>query len=650
MSKLFASVTSLVLSLLFTMTAGLAQEMDLSVDKIPDSLKTDAFVVTRYEKEVFEVTSIERATFKVRSIITILNERGDDELVFQHWGDKFHKLGDFELKVYDANGKFVIKYKKKDLSTYNIGEGLVDDGIRHYLVVPAASYPITIETEYDEIFKGLLGYPAYHFASPYKSVMASTFTAIVPKENGLRFKQQNTTLQPVKTDDGKNLTYTWSANNQVALTYEDGATASGKCYPAILLAPNKFKLDDYEGDMSSWKNYGLWYASVIAGTDKLNEQKISFYRDLVKDASTNREKIRTVYQYMQTNFRYVSIQLGIGGHRPLPASFTDDKKYGDCKGLSNYMYAVLKTLGIKSHLVVIRSQANDDGEDPDFPIDRFNHVILFVPEGKDSIWLECTSKTLPFGTLDHSTLDKNAVIITENGGILVATPKSRSAENLLFAKTTIELNETGSGECISNIQASGLFKQIMLSNISERKRDDQKSFLVRYFGYKQPDELTITQIADPYIYNTNIELTIEKVSEFTAGSKMFLAPHIYKFWNYKMPENENRIRDFYFNIPFTKSDTTIYKLPQGFIIDMLPAARHLSSEVAEYRSAYFYNEGEKAVYCIVKLELKRHKIAPVDYSSTKEFFDKVLKEESQRIVIKKDPNYQQQLPPRKAGF
>ena len=215
MLKSFASLITIAFSTVFSITVCLGQEMDLAVDKIPDSLKKDAYVVTRYEKEVFEVTSIERASYRVHSIVTILNERGSDELVFQHYGHKFNKLGNFELKVYDANGKFVIKYKKKDLLTYNIGEGLVDDGIRHYLVVPASSYPITIETEFDEDFRGLLGYPGYYFARPYKSVMTSSFTAIVPKENGLRFKAQNTTLQPVKTEDGKNLTYTWSTKKPV---------------------------------------------------------------------------------------------------------------------------------------------------------------------------------------------------------------------------------------------------------------------------------------------------------------------------------------------------------------------------------------------------------------------------------------------------
>ncbi|RYY27539.1 MAG: DUF3857 domain-containing protein [Chitinophagaceae bacterium] len=649
MSKLIIFVTAILLGAVCTGYDCRGQEFDLAADKIPDSLVKNAVSILRFEKKVFEVTDLDQAIYKIHNAVTILNERGSRYQLFQHYGDKFHKLGDVNIRVYDANGKFLIRFKNKDLSTYNIGEGLIDDGIRQYIMVPAAAYPITVETDYEIIYRGLLAYPSYYFANPNMAVINSSFTAIVPKVNNLRYKPQHTSILPEIKEDGKNISYTWSVKNQAAVAYEDGAIESAKMFPAILLAPNKFKLDNYEGDLSSWKNFGLWYSSVVDGTDVLKEPQINFYKNLVKHAATNREKIETVYKYMQSNFRYVSIQLGIGGNKPLPASFTDDKKYGDCKGLSNYMRAVLKTFGIKSHLAIINREANDDGEDPNFPIDRFNHVILFVPDGKDSIWLECTSKTLPFGMLDFSTENKNAVVVTENGGVLVATPRSRAADNVFKVRTAITLDGSGSGDCISNMQATGFYKEMLLENVAERKRDEQKAFLVGYFGYKQMDDLVITRIADPYIYNTNLALAIEKVSEFSAGSKMFLAPHIYKFVNFSMPAHEKRQRDFYFTVPFIKSDTTIFTLPEGFIIDQLPVGKTFATEVGSYSSTYSYNDSQKAIYSITSLELNKHKILPGEYDSTKAFFDKVLKEESQRIVIKKDPN-QPPPPPRKSGF
>jgi hypothetical protein len=627
-------ITAALCAFLFA-TAGISQEMDLSVDKIPDSLKKNASIVVRYEKEVFEVSAVDRAVYSIHEIATVLNESGRGKLQFGFESHKFVKLGDLDIKVYDANGKQINRYKKKDLSTYNIGEGLIDDATRVYLSIAAPAYPLTVEFKFDIIYKGIISYPSYTFSRPSVSVMESSFTAVIPKELGLRFRPKNTSITPAKTDDGKSQTFVWGVKNQPAIFYEDGAVSSGQGYPHIVLAPNKFKIDDYAGDMTTWKNYGVWYASVVAGTDKMSDARKAFYQNLVKDATTDVEKVKIIYTYLQKNFRYVLISLGIGGQRPLPADFTDEKKYGDCKGLSNYVHTVLKALGIKSYLALIRSEENDPGMDEDFPNDRFNHVVLYVPQGKEGIWLECTSKTAAFGALSSSTENKNAVLITENGGVLINTPKSTALANTFSMRTAIQLDATGSGDCASYIAATGAYRDEMQHFLAESKKDDQKSYLIKRIGFKQPDAMEISGNLTAPGYSTDIALSIEKVSEFIAGSKMFLAPRIYKFWTYKLPETEKRLRDFYFEVPFTKTDTTIYKIPEGYAIDMLPAGKKFECESAQYSSSYTYNDTEKAIYSITYLQLKEHKIAPAKYQDVKLFFDKVLKEETQRIVIKK---------------
>ncbi len=612
-----------------------AQDIDLNVKNIPDSLLKQATVVTRYEKEVFEVNGVDRATYQVHTINTVLNEVAASYLMFQHYGDKFDKLGNVEIKVYDASGKIINRYKKKDLITHNIGEGLIDDAIRHYFVVTTSVYPITVEFKYDVEYKGLLSYPDYRFCWPQVAVVNSSFTAIVPKEQGLRFKAKNTTLAPTITSSGSKDTYHWSVNNQPAIKYEDGVVRRGKSYPFIMLAPTKFKLDSYEGDMTSWQTFGNWYQNVLAGTDKLPEARQAFYRNMVKDAPSDREKARIVYEYMQKNFRYVSIQLGIGGQRPFPATFTDEKKYGDCKGLSMFMYAVLKSLGIKSHMVLIYRATHDDGLDADFASNRFNHAILMMPDGNEKIWLECTSKTALFGSLDVTTENRNAVVITEKGGVLMNTPVSQSKNNTFRVSTVIELDENGGGVCKSNIKATGEYKEELLNYLGESKKDDQKQYLVRRIGYKQPDEMVISRIEDAQIYNTNVTLAIEKVSEFMAGPKMFLAPHIYKFWSFSMPATEKRERDYYFETPFFKTDTTIYKLPEGFELDVLPQSKNFDCRNAAYQTSFAYDATTRSITGITTLELKNHRIPPAEYQELKAFFDKVLKEEAQRLVIKK---------------
>ena len=136
--------------------------------------------------------------------------------------------------------------------------------------------------------------------------------------------------------------------------------------------------------------------------------------------------------------------------------------------------------------------------------------------------------------------------------------------------------------------------------------------------------------------STGIKMDIEKIPEFIAGNKMFIAPRMYKQWSAKLPKAGNRRLDFYFSNPFIKTDTTVFKLPDGFIVDALPTAKNFACEYGSYKNNYWFDAAKNLVYSTAKLELTQLKIPASKYASVKTFFDEVLQEDAQRMVIKKN--------------
>lgn len=624
----------IVPSLLLTLWSH-AQLPSLAVSAIPDSLKKNASVVKRYENSFYEITDIDRGYLKQHEIYTVLNEDGAYRLgIMESFDNKFIFLESVDIKVYDAAGKQINKYKKKDMMPWGESDGLIDDNKALMIRVPAPSYPITIETIIETKFKGSLFMPSYNVIIPDEGVQQSTFTVKVPKALDLRYKEQQIKLSPKVTEDEKYKTYSWSVNNLAAIKSEPNAVSPESRYPRIILAANRFKMDDYEGDMSSWKNLGLWYNNLHKGMEVLPDDRKAFLKNLVKDAKDDREKVRLIYDYLQKNFRYVSIQLGIGGWKSLPATFTDQKKYGDCKGLTNYMYAALKAVGIKSHPALINAVYNKEPVDPNFPMSGFNHVILCVPQPKDSIWLECTSKTTDFGVLGVFTENRNALLVTEEGGVLVSTPKSNSRDNLFDVTTRVTIQPDGSGKLVSTFRTTGEYKDI-LGDVVEDKKDDQKNFIINGMGFKQPDEFNLIKKESAGKMETELEMLVEKVPEFIAGNKMFLSPRLYKLTGSILPKSENRKMDFFFRNPYQKTDTTVIQLPEGFSVDALPQAREINCPMASYASKCWYDQQTKAVYSATTLVLNQLRIPAAEYAAVKKFFDEVALDDAQRIVIKK---------------
>lgn len=612
-----------------------AQPPAFAAGILPDIIKKNAHSVRREETVLFDVRSAGKAFYKLHTVTTILDDGAKEQLELIQFSDKFHQLESAEIKLLDADGNLISKHSKKDFSNMANGEGLVPDGKVYFLTLSARVYPVTVVEDYEIKFNGLLDYPDYEIIHPKQSVENASFTVSVPTDIGMRYKLKNTTVAPVVSTSGKYISYNWQFKNIEAIEYEEGGVSRESSYPKIIVAPNKFELDGYEGDMTTWQNFGKWYGSLAKGSMNLGNERKAALQEMVKDIAATKEKIKTIYTYLQKNFRYVSIQLGIGGFKPFEASFVDNKKYGDCKALCNYTQACLDAVGIKSYQALINAEYNKEPVDPDFPNNMFNHVIVCVPLEKDSVWLECTSRTNDFGVLGSFTENKNALLITEEGGKLVPTPQSKAADNIFNCVSIIKIEDDGSGHAQVTLKNDGEYKQDILNYVATEKKDDQKKFLVNNIGFINPDEFEITISKNNPGAETIIKMKTEKIPEFTAGNKMFLNPRIYKIWNYNLPKAEGRTQDFYFQHPFVKTDSTIYLLPPGYTIETLPKPKTFHFEYGSFSSSYFFDVTKNLITVNARLVLNQHKIPVAKFAAAKKFFDQVLEEYAEKIVIKK---------------
>lgn len=623
-----------LLSIAFCLFLLPGRSQSYSAASIPEELKKNAAVVTLLNNTDVEVEDVDKAVIKTHKVFTVMNEEGKDALMFQQFCNKYISLEDAEIKMFDKNGKQMARYKKKELLNTAVGEGLIEDGYMTYYRLSTAAYPVTVEFNYEVKRKSTLTIPGFYFIHPKEAVVESNYSIKVPADINIRYKPKLTSLAPEVTAESKYKVYKWSVKNLPAIEDEDGSASDDSNFPHVEIAADQFSYYGNRGDQSSWKSLGAWINGLYDGLDELPADRQQFFRDLVKDAPNDVEKAKRIYNYLQQNFRYVSIQLGIGGLKPFSASFTDQKKYGDCKALSNYMKAALKTVGIKSYVAIINAEYDAEPVDADFPSSQFDHVILCMPQPKDSIWLECTSNTTDFGTLGTFTENRNALLITEEGGVLVPTPRSKASENILSTRNTIEMADDLSGLTETAVTSKGEYRRIITSVLKD-KRDDQKEFLVEFMGYKEPDDFLFENAPGSQDSESKLKLVVRKLPEFSAGDKYFVSPRINRIISATLPSATDRKLDYYFRFPFEKKDTTVIKLPSDFRADVLPKEKTLSTAYSTYQSKSWYNEKENAIYTSTSLVLNRHKILARDYNSVKNFFDEVMKDDAQRVVIKK---------------
>ena len=628
--------------LLFTALQVSAQQPALfsyTVLNIPDSLKKDANAVVRLDEGVLDILSPSKYVLKVHQVVTILNSEGTEHLRHVLGFDKFYKVENVEINMFDQLGMEVRRYKKKDFDIRSAYDGVsfvTDDKLMH-LTTPAPGYPCTIETKYEISTSGYIELPNWYMNSNVNSTQLFRYVIKVPSEIDIRYRSLNMVLEPQMKIDGNYKTYTWEVKNIPVKKIEANGYEPAAYLPQVEVAPNSFEYDGHKGAFKNWSDFGKWNYALYQEKTPFGAERMNAIKAMTEKCVTTYGKIDVLYTYLKKNMRYLSIQLGIGGFKPFPAKFVDEKKYGDCKALTNYMKNLLSVVGIASYPALINAGYNKYPADTRFPSDPFNHVILCVPVEKDTIWLECTSNNAKTGFLGSFTENKNALLITEKGGVLVRTPASKAENNKLITRNEVFLGADGDAIMNTVLYATGDMLNTLEAIKSTTDADEQKNILVKQLYYKEPQEMMPPIVKDSGNgYVSQLKMTYQKLYDFKAGSKIFYPSQVSQINDEELKITESREKEYIFYFPYQKADTTIYHLPKNFSIDNLPSSKELSDDLVKYKRDIIYEPSSKTLRIYTMLILKKNIIPASSYRRVAELFNSIKKEEAEKIILKSD--------------
>jgi len=411
-----------------SLSAGKIDKIKYIASAIDPLFRDNADAVVRYESLKYIINRNNEATFTFNRVVTIFTPEGLRYSSFLMNYNRFSTIKELNGTIYDAEGNEVGSLEKEDINDYSASQGysLYEDNRVKTAHLTHTTFPYTIEISYIISFQGFLTWPTWTPQEHGAPVEYSKFEFSLPKPKILRY-WSTIEIQPVISIEGNTTTYSWEADSFPRFVAEP---VSADHVPGVQTAPDDFEIDGYEGNLSSWKSFGEWFFNLTKDRQTLPDAERQQITGLSASIPDKREQIRKIYEYMQSKTRYVSIQLGIGGWQPFDATFVSEKGYGDCKALTNYMLSLLKVINIEAYPALIHSSRLPPMFNPEFPSNIFNHVVLFVPLPGDTIWLECTSQTIPFGHIGRNNENRYALVITPSGGELVHTPSSASNENI----------------------------------------------------------------------------------------------------------------------------------------------------------------------------------------------------------------------------
>ncbi|RNC79601.1 MAG: DUF3857 domain-containing protein [Balneola sp.] len=602
-------------------------------------LALNAHSTVRLSNTTLDVISPSKALYKVQKAVTIYDKDDKDLAVVYLPYDDFISINYLVANIRDNTGRVIRSFSLGDAGDYSASGGdFFSDNRMKILEMPYNKFPYSIEYEFELEYNGLLGLPGWWPQLIGQSVEEANFTLIDRGNTGVRFYNKNIDEEPIITETQTAKTYSWSIKNSEAIEREVLGPPSSELLPMVEVAPGKFEMEQTTGNATTWKSFGKWYYELSKDTRELPEEAKKEVDELIAGISSEKEKVKILFDYLQDRSRYVSIQLGIGGWKPFTADYVFDNSYGDCKALTNYMHAMLEYAGIKAESVLIYRGINEQFMNVDFPSNQFNHVILKVTlESGEVIWLECTSKYYPPNHIGPDNEGKYALLITEEGGEVIETPSYEYSANLSQTKLHVKVEEDGTTIIENKTKREGILQDYLLMEVlpvSEKEREEWIESQI------DVDNTNIIEYSFDEV-NSSDDFSIfsfkARLGNYTQASnkRIFVPVNKMNRWFFGLDDDEEREQSLYLPYTFMESDSIIFETPEGFSIESAPADVEYTNEFGEF-TADFEVLGEGKMGYFRTFSITEKMIEPESYNDLKDFFDKVRYADRQQFVLVRD--------------
>jgi hypothetical protein len=627
------------LVLLFFTTLFYSQKPDYSTLLIADSLKQNANAVVRLNQIDIVISSQRDMNIKEKRVVTVFNEKGLSSInAIEHY-DKHTSVRSIEATVFDSFGKEIKEIKKKDFRDQCAIDGitLFSDSRFVYLNYTPTQYPFTIIYESEIQTSTTAFIPQWFPLNDYLlSIEKSVLNVNYPENLGFKKMEFNFSDFKIKKTIDTSTQLSYLATNIIAQKEEYLSPSFVEIFPKVMMGLEFFHLEGVDGNVKTWKEFGQWYSDkILTGTIELTTETKAKIKDLVGDEKDPLKKTKLIYNYVQEKSRYVSIQVGIGGWKPMLATDVDRLGYGDCKALSNYTKALLNVVDVPSYNTLLYGGNSKQDIQPDFVSMQGNHMILSVPNGENKIWLECTSQDNPFGYQGTFTDDRNVLIVKPEGGEIIRTKIYSDKGNTQVNKGNYSLDENGLFKgAISMVSEGSQYSKKY--HVEKMQPTDKEAHYKDYWdniSNLKLNKINFNNDKEKIIFTENLDISAENYSKISEN-KMIFVVNAFSQYTGSVKRIRNRKTPFEIQRGTNDFDEIEISLPAGFTIESSPQNFELNTKYGDYKTEIINKSATNLVYKR-SFFIKKGVYTNKEYDEFRLFMEQVSRNDNAKIILTK---------------
>lgn len=479
-------------------------------------------------------------------------------------------------------------------------------------------------------------FTSIHFMEPYP-IADQEVVIRVPSWMKIELKEFNLEKYKIKksvTMEGDNKVYRFTMKNLPALKRESSSPGFTYYSPHIMVlckyAEPKQGRQTY---FNTLKDQYDWYRKLVLeiGNDRSVIKEKA--QELTKEAKTDEEKVKLIFQWVQDNIRYIAFEDGIAGFKPEKAQEVLRKKYGDCKGMANLVVELLSSLGLDARRCWIGTRhLAYDYSTPSLAVD--NHMIAVWMKDKKPIYLDATEKYIGYGELAERIQGRQTMIEDGANYILDRVPVADARQNTAFEKRKLSIEGSNlKGKVIQSWKGEN--KVMLLTGINSIKQEKREVVLNRFLsGGKSNYEIKTLEIANLTDYNKDLTVQYDVnwknvLSDF-GGEAYLEIDNRRRFDDFKIDTTKRKL-PYWFDFKNHLVFETDLSIPSGRQASTLPAPLKIERPGYKFTGSYTLNGSELNYRCEIAFE--KTELNPDQFSQWNKDIEQLKEFYNQQIVL-----------------
>lgn len=431
----------------------------------------------------------------------------------------------------------------------------------------------------------------------------------------------------------------WTRTNIDALKSEDHSPRFSYYAPSVFNQISHINLKSGKTNiLSSLQDLYDWYVSTVTAVieEPLSDELSNLAKDLTKDKTTNLEKVRAIYYWVQDNIKYIAFEEGVNGYIPRRPSLVYEKRYGDCKDMATLIRGMSQSVGVNCYIAWIGSRdlPYKYSVFPSSIVD--NHMIAIYEEDNQFYFLDATSSFQPISYPTGFIQDKEALLyIDKNKYKLITVPTPSYSVNAMIDTTYISIEDRrikGNAHTelrgFYNIYMNERFKDVPEDKLVERMgglvKKGNNSFKLTDGSVKNVSErekdlhLYFDFQVDNYVTSYQNEVYLNMVLEKEIAV---------------LPELKDRKTPLEFEFLSHDSYTVAFPLSSLYKVKSIPKNVEYNSDIVNFSVNYV--QQKDTIYMTLNFDVKKLLLHTDQFSQWNDFVKIMKKAISETVVLTK---------------